>query len=191
MGKLINLVGMTFGYLTVTSRGETDRSGSTRWWCQCVCGKSVLVRGRALQIRKQISCGCIRNSNNRLRANTNHPRMLPSGVAAYNLLLGQYRKSASHRHLEFSLDEQTFKTLISGNCFYCGASPNSIITKRALNGNLIYNGIDRLDNTKGYIVDNCVTCCIQCNRAKHTTSKEEFLNMVERIYLRHFNDKNK
>ena len=46
--KLENLVGKTFGYLTVISRDEdylTPSSGKryTQWLCQCVCGNTTVV----------------------------------------------------------------------------------------------------------------------------------------------------
>ena len=36
------------------------------------------------------------------------------------------------------------------------------------------NGVDRVDNTKGYSVDNSVPCCKFCNTAKHTMSEGDF-----------------
>ena len=43
-------------------------------------------------------------------------------------------------------------------------------------------GIDRIDSTKGYSKDNCVSCCKMCNIMKNKFSKEDFLNKVESIY---------
>jgi len=48
-------------------------------------------------------------------------------------------------------------------------------------GNLIYNGVDRIDSTKGYIKDNLVPCCEICNKAKSNLDIEIFLNWVNRI----------
>lgn len=76
--------------------------------------------------------------------------------------------------------------MTSANCHYCGIAPQSIASPgkqytEALVTFYIYNGIDRVDNTKGYTLDNCVTCCINCNRAKMDRSLEEFLAHVTRI----------
>ena len=40
-------------------------------------------------------------------------------------------------------------------------------------------GLDRLDNSKGYVLDNVVPCCDKCNRLKHMNiSKDEMLAIV-------------
>ncbi len=58
-------------------------------------------------------------------------------------------------------------------CHYCNFTPD--FPK-------IRNGIDRIDNNKGYEVDNCVTCCWTCNSAKLTNSLEYFTTWVINIY---------
>jgi len=45
-----------------------------------------------------------------------------------------------------------------------------------------YNGIDRVDNSRGYESGNVVSCCGVCNMLKHVLSKEEFLARIEKIY---------
>ena len=50
-----------------------------------------------------------------------------------------------------------------------------------MNGDFIYNGIDRLDNNEGYLPSNVVTCCKICNRAKHSLTVVEFLEWVRDI----------
>lgn len=44
------------------------------------------------------------------------------------------------------------------------------------------NGIDRLDSEKGYVKENCVPCCWDCNRMKQTLTEQQFLKKVEQIY---------
>ena len=50
-----------FGRLRVV-RISFNRSaaGKTRWVCECVCGKKVIVVGSALRSGRQKSCGCLR-----------------------------------------------------------------------------------------------------------------------------------
>ncbi len=51
------------------------------------------------------------------------------------------------------------------------------------NNKLIHrNGIDRFDNTIGYIKDNCRSCCSLCNYLKRDSSYEKFINKIKRIY---------
>ena len=61
--KRHNLVGQTFGRLTVTAFYESIRSGRVNrilWLCNCSCGeKNIPVRGDALRYGNSKSCGCI------------------------------------------------------------------------------------------------------------------------------------
>lgn len=43
------------------------------------------------------------------------------------------------------------------------------------------NGIDRIDSSKGYSDDNCVSCCSMCNLMKNNYSVYDFLNHINKI----------
>jgi hypothetical protein len=47
---------------------------------------------------------------------------------------------------------------------------------------MVFNGIDRVDNTKGYTLENCVPCCTRCNLAKHTMSLTAFKEWVAEVF---------
>ena len=81
--------------------------------------------------------------------------------------------SAAARGLIWQLEEDAVREIIVSACHYCGTKPN--LPKKP-------GGIDRVDNTKGYVPDNCVPCCWPCNRAKHCMSRDEFLAMIKKIY---------
>jgi hypothetical protein len=49
-----------------------------------------------------------------------------------------------------------------------------------------YNGIDRVDNEKGYLVENCVPCCFTCNSLKKSVTK----SIIEKAYKFLFGEKN-
>jgi hypothetical protein len=49
-------------------------------------------------------------------------------------------------------------------------------------GKFTYNGIDRIDNSQGYIIDNVVPCCTKCNIAKGRQSIQEFKEWIYRAY---------
>jgi hypothetical protein len=78
-----------------------------------------------------------------------------------------------------------FLRLTQKPCYYCGISPS---VKDAKYGNkvaskdIIFNGIDRKDSSKGYTLDNCVSACTSCNYGKHQKSSEEFYNWIQRVY---------
>ena len=81
---------------------------------------------------------------------------------------------------EFTLTLEDVTKLITQNCYYCNSGP--LPYQNSSNLLLQYNGIDRVDNSIGYVIENCVTCCKQCNYAKRAQTKEEFLSWVKRIY---------
>lgn len=71
----INLEGLTFNRLIVTSTSETrkDKSGKTRryWLCKCICGKEVFVSTYSLRSERTKSCGCLQKERV-VESNTKH-----------------------------------------------------------------------------------------------------------------------
>jgi hypothetical protein len=54
------------------------------------------------------------------------------------------------------------------------------------------NGIDRVINTVGYTVNNCVPCCFVCNKAKSDRDLDEWnswLNRIADVVIRERNTK--
>ena len=54
--------GNKYGRLTVIKRGENDKQGNARWYCQCDCGNPelYLARGYGLRNGHIQSCGCLK-----------------------------------------------------------------------------------------------------------------------------------
>lgn len=109
----------------------------------------------------------------------------------YKAILYVYKKHAKDRGFTFDLDYNYFKELTKGNCHYCGIQPIQVYqlknprTGKIRSGIPInYNGIDRVDSTKGYFNDNVVTCCKVCNRAKSNLSLDDFKDWISRVYLK-------
>ena len=96
------------------------------------------------------------------------------GKASLNGLYYEYIRSAKKRNYEFAITLIQFKELTSQNCHYCEKSPSKIYYKKRCNGEYVYNGIDRKDNSKGYTLENCLPCCYACNTIKgeHLTYEE-------------------
>jgi hypothetical protein len=94
----------------------------------------------------------------------------------YHLLFNHYKRQSIYRKKSFALDLKEFSAMAASPCFYCGGLPQTIFV-----GKIIHNGIDRLDNTVGYTVENCVPACKHCNRAKGTLSLSEFKDWIDRV----------
>lgn len=109
------------------------------------------------------------------------------------MVINSYRHNARKRGLVFALDRTQVKDLTSAECHYCGARPSSVTSTPAKsysaegskNAEYVYNGIDRVDNSKGYIPGNCVPCCAGCNTWKSAQSVEEFIGRARAIAQRH------
>lgn len=110
-------------------------------------------------------------------------RHAPGDAAAHGLFI-TYKNSAANRGISFSLDEFTvFRPMTRQVCAFCGAPPQSEFKTKHHEkcGSYVYNGIDRVDNTKGYVDGNVLTSCIVCNRSKNQKSVEDFIDWVRRI----------
>ena len=165
-GNVVDIVGKKFNRLTVLEYLE-----NSKWLCRCDCGNFSYVTTHRLKSGNTKSCGCLR-----IELLSKEP-----GVAAFNKLYQTYKLQARRRDYKFDLTKEQFHTISSQDCHYCGKLPSQVTSSPV--GDYIYNGLDRKDNLLGYTLDNCLPCCADCNRAKLELSYEEFLTLVERIYI--------
>lgn len=59
MGVRENLIGQTFGYLTVVRLNTITRNG-LKWECECICGNTIYVFTDGLKSGHAKSCGCMK-----------------------------------------------------------------------------------------------------------------------------------
>jgi hypothetical protein len=113
---------------------------------------------------------------------------LDNGLQALHALYCEYRANArrkakiSGQGIEFSLQEELFRNLVTLPCVYCGS--DSASKRLQPSGDEIrFTGIDRIDNSKPYDADNVVPCCKTCNRAKSDLSVSQFLKWIGDVYV--------
>ena len=176
--KKDNLVGKTFNKLTVI-KDSGKRKAGVLWLCNCNCGGTILVSTHSLTHNYVRSCGCLRSGW------SDKSTRLKPGEAVRNSIIATYKANAKLNNREYSLTIEETELLFKGDCFYCGDKPSRIRTRRTSSNSYTYNGIDRVDNKIGYTVDNCVSCCTQCNLRKSSASKDEFLTWIKKIALIH------
>lgn len=167
--KFIDYSGKKYNNITIDSFLKSDK-GTRLWNCTCDCGNKLVSSMAPLKNNSKISCGCIKRKIN---------RGLKEGDASFNIVYNAYRARALKKGLEFHLNKRCFKILTSMNCLYCSSKPSSTSGHRAVNGAYVYNGLDRLDNDKGYTLCNVVTCCKICNYAKNTMSVLQFYKRLD------------
>ena len=103
--------------------------------------------------------------------------MLPKD-SAFGIAVAGYRHRAKQAGLDFDLDQDRIYQLFISSCYYCGMPPSNLAINPRWGTEFEYSGIDRLDNSKGYIESNCVACCSMCNMAKNNHTVEEFAEWV-------------
>jgi hypothetical protein len=91
-------------------------------------------------------------------------KRLNTSIGRYKELL---RKSKQGIH-ECTLTFEQFSQFDGKPCFYCGETEER-------------RGIDRIDNDKGYIPNNCVSCCKKCNYMKRKLPLNDFINQCKKI----------
>lgn len=79
-------------------------------------------------------------------------------------------------------------------CSFCMVAPSNLSNShKRFNGSWEYNGLDRIDSSKGYTMSNVQPCCYLCNQLKSNLDEEVFLNHIKKIvflsyWLRPFKD---
>jgi len=106
---------------------------------------------------------------------------------AMNVLIWEYKKNAKNKNLEFNISKNYFHTITKKNCEYCGSSPSSVRFTPNRKRRYTFNGIDRKDNSKGYINKNCIPCCKVCNYMKKNHTQEDFLTHIDKVFAKHLN----
>jgi hypothetical protein len=166
-----DLSGQRFGKLVILNFSHMQKNRSF-WNCICDCGNSYIANGTSLKTKQVKSCGCW------------HRELFSSKntEASMNEIFRNYIIKAEKRNVVFELTREDFNIITKQDCYYCGKEPSRIRKNKYNNGNYIYNGIDRIDSSKGYILENCVPCCTQCNIAKNATPQDEFINWIKKVY---------
>lgn len=184
-----DLTGKKFGQLLVLRVAEfqeikiSPRPGR-HWLVRCDCGKELVRQGISFKYKMGQSCG-----------HTKH------GPAANRLAFGEAAKNAAYQSMKmhplknrrkagkplvWELTRDEFIAITSKPCTYCGIPWSKEIgnrkNKKSTHGSYKYNGIDRIDSSKGYILGNCTPCCKACNFAKNAQSSEEFRSHIARMY---------
>jgi hypothetical protein len=95
------------------------------------------------------------------------------------------RRIAKAKSFEMTLTYEEYISVIKdGRCHYCCAELRLAEYNAQLNGGAY--GLDRLDSTIGYRIDNVVACCSRCNFGKSNAfSYEEWYGMTAWLRARH------
>jgi 5-methylcytosine-specific restriction endonuclease McrA len=187
MGIMEDLSGERFGRLVVVHE-ILPRESYIRYKCVCDCGVEVSILKGNLKNGTTNSCGCLLTETSKENIKKSHQarvRYLPQDLSSQRAWERNYRDG------DLSLED--FRILSQCMCYYCGASPSNIANwykgdKRSSQSridaaNFVYNGLDRIDNSKLHIKNNVVTCCYSCNKAKMEMTLNDFRNHIVKVLL--------
>lgn len=185
-------VGDSVGVRQVIKEARSP-NGRRKLIVRCKCGREDTLYPSNISPNGCLSCRAKDNIAARrksLRKNKGIPEDVSSNATNR---FNSYKVSAKHRGLDFKLSFLQYHEITQKDCFYCGVPPSNKYELRYPKGHpkegdprggdpYIYNGIDRIDSSIGYIMGNVVPCCAQCNRAKGDCSAREFLSWLHKAY---------
>ena len=180
-----DFTGMKYDKLTFVRKTDKKAGKNSRrykWELVCECGNTHYCDPY------QVTCGNIKNCPrcaDRTQGGLSHRIYTPT-ISSARRVWAYYKKEG--------LDFDTFYDLSQQPCYYCNCLPHTTINiasgkmaeryseLQRSEGQFTYNGLDRIDSTKGHTVDNIVPCCWDCNMSKMAQTLDEFLDHIERMY---------
>lgn len=173
-----NMGGLKFGRLSVLSFIE-----GKLWKALCDCGNVVTINRDRLRTKGIRSCGCFNKERiadyGKVQSVKNRKAL---GYASSKKTYSNRKRSAKSRRIYFDITFEQFLQISSRNYYYCDIEPKQCCKYENTYGDYYYNGMDRVDSKKGYLINNVVACCWNCNKAKASLSQEDFLRLIENIY---------
>lgn len=94
----------------------------------------------------------------------------------------RYKERAKSKNRKFKLSFQIFKDLALAPCAYCGGLAEEGMLHKFYGQEFRVNGVDRIDNSKGYEKDNVITACTYCNFAKSDSTLGEWSRWIKRVH---------
>jgi len=171
-------IGRRYSRYTVISFSHEEKNSQYFFLCRCDCGTEKAVRINSLERGHTKSCGCFQRDWTRETHKGNTYSRLPFGVSSRNTVFRRYRQDAERRSIPFNLTLEEFTEIVSKPCYFCGSEHSNMLINKKGYGEFRYSGIDRVDNSIGYLVGNCLSCCSKCNALKNGITKE----MIYKLY---------
>ena len=170
--KTKEMIGNKYNRLTVLEIVNKGKTPKVKVLCEC--GTVKIISPYDITKRKVYSCGCYHKEEMSKR------QIKPNNQASKRKYFNTYKAGAKTRHIDFQLTEEQVYNISQNNCYYCNKEPQRVIN--SIGGFIYVNGIDRVDNTKGYLFENCVSCCKDCNKIKHYVTPNIIIKAYKFLY---------
>lgn len=169
-----DLTGKRYGKLTVLRRVSSTNQGQM-WECICDCGNAATAATGALNAGNRVSCGCIHVGKNSSR------------YLGHNDIGGSYwsqvEAGAKRRNIEFSVTKEQAWEIFESQGRKCALSGLDI----KLSSSATYKSknqtasLDRIDNSKGYILENLQWLHKDVNIMKNVHEESYFVSLCKLI----------
>ena len=160
--------GDTFGFLTVLDNPYVRINRTTKWLCQCVCGREKYFNIDSLKKGTTVSCGCKRRELHRTALLKARPTHLVSVTRFHNIKI-----KAERRGLQFTITREYLEELWLKQKGMCAISSVVLeLTYRMSTRNTA--SLDRIDSSKGYEVGNVQWVHKKINQMKMDLSETAF-----------------
>lgn len=148
--------------------------------CKCDCGNKTTSNLAGIKRGRIKSCGCLR---------LQHLKNYRGAARKYSSLESAARDIWNFYKKDSNLDFEFFFKLSQMTCFYCGDPPGNKLKSRNAEFNLkngskstfVYNGLDRVNNSRPHDKDNVVPSCFKCNWAKSDRGFIEFIKWAHLV----------
>ena len=178
MSPFKNLTGKIYGRLIAISATNKRVDAKVVWLCKCSCGKECEVVGKQLSEGATRSCGCLRKESKKLYAFEHGKR--------FGEISGTYwthtKNSAKKRKIEFNLSLKEAWELFENQNRKCALTGQELIFRPSdAERKKQTASLDRIDSSKGYILDNVQWIHKDVNLAKHKKSNKDFINLCKLV----------
>lgn len=190
MPRFKDRTGDKHGRLTVAAHAGKDHRNKHLWLCLCDCGNEKVVVADNLSSGKSNSCGCLK-AEFLARKGNQYGLYNDREKALLKVQYSHLKRRDKNKGFSDTINLEVFSLLSKSPCKYCGLEYSKEIEdrlneskkqKRLSDHVLRCNGIDRVDSSKGYTLENSVPCCKYCNTAKNTMTESDFYNWIKRVY---------
>lgn len=185
-----NHEGKKYHHLTMLKPVRSGGAGKGMYWlAQCDCGTTREVRASEAALGYVKTCGKCQyhlalvqgaGAKGGHKFSQNHGRN--RGLREQER---RYMYSAMKRSIPWHLTPREFEHIVKQPCTYCQAEPREYKARlkkgKGRQVSALMNGIDRIDSSKGYTLDNCISCCTTCNRMKLDLPIADFIKQCTKV----------
>ena len=171
-----DLVGKTFGWLTVKERLPNLHDGNVIYNCQCECGNLVVKRGQSLRRgTTHLSCGCRRPRKNVVNVKHGYARAGNRQDPRYRLWQSaRYRAKLKGTPFELTIEDIVIPE-------FCPVFPSIRLQQNHRPNQDSSPSLDAVIPSLGYVKGNVVVMSLRANRLKNDGNALEHRRIADWI----------